>query len=76
MPDDWKRAIVSPIFKKGARNRAENYRPVSLTSILCKLMESFVKEVIVNHIMDKILIVKAIWIYQREVYNNPIAQVP
>ena len=56
MPDDWKRAIVSPISKKGARNRAENYRSINLTSIICKLMESFVKEVIVNHIMDKILL--------------------
>ena len=26
---DWKRAFVSPIFKKGAKNRAENYRPIS-----------------------------------------------
>ena len=30
LPDDWKRATVTPIFKKGNRDRAENYRPVSL----------------------------------------------
>ena len=53
MPDDWKRAIVSSIFKGAARNRADNYCAVSLASIICKLMESFVKEVIVNYIMDK-----------------------
>ena len=35
IPNDWKRAYVSPIFKKGARNRAENYRPISLTSVVC-----------------------------------------
>ena len=35
IPNDWKKANVSPIFKKGARNRAENYRPISLTSIVC-----------------------------------------
>ena len=36
IPQDWKMAYVSPIFKKGARNKAENYRPISLTfGILC-----------------------------------------
>ena len=40
---------VSPIFKKGARNKAENYRPISLTSIVCKLMESFAKDSIMTH---------------------------
>lgn len=33
IPLDWKMAYVSPIFKKGARNRAENYRPIRLTAI-------------------------------------------
>ena len=50
MPMDWKKANVSPIYKKGARNKAENYRPISLTSIICKLMESFIKDEIMSHI--------------------------
>ena len=49
IPQDWKMVYVSPIFKKGARNKAENYRPISLTSIMCKLMESFVKDSIMSH---------------------------
>ena len=49
IPQDWKMAYVSPIFKKRVRNKAENYRPISLTSIVCKLMESFVKDSIMNH---------------------------
>ena len=53
---DWKMGYVSPIFKKGARNKAENYRPVSLTSIVCKLMESFVKDSIMTHIRAKNLL--------------------
>ena len=40
VPPDWRTANVTPIFKKGARTKPENYRPVSLTSIPCKLMES------------------------------------
>ena len=39
LPDDWKQAKVSAIFKrKGSRKKAGNYRPVSLTCILCKLL--------------------------------------
>ena len=56
VPLDWKKANVSPIYKKGARNRAENYRPVSLTAILCKIMEKFVKEAVINHIMTNNLL--------------------
>ena len=50
---DWKMAYVSPRFKKGARDKAENYRPLSLTSncmqIVCKLMKHFVKNSIMTH---------------------------
>ena len=42
VPADWRSANVTPIFKKGARTKQENYRPVSLTSILSKIMESIV----------------------------------
>ena len=43
IPQDWKTASVVPIFKKGSRTDAANYRPVSLTSIPCKIMESLIK---------------------------------
>ena len=39
VPADWRRANVTPIFKKGSRAKPENYRPVSLTSICCKIAE-------------------------------------
>ena len=38
IPTDWSQALVAPIFKKGSHHLAENYRPVSLTSVPCKLM--------------------------------------
>ena len=58
LPQDWKNAFVSPIFKKGARNLAENYRPISLTSIACKLMEKFVKDAVLTYLVEHNLLSK------------------
>ena len=48
VPSDWRLANISPIFKKGDRSKASNYRPVSITSICSKLLE----HVIFSNIMD------------------------
>ena len=55
-PDDWKKANVTPIFKKGSRNEPANYRPVSLTSQVCKVLESIVKEHVFEHLNSKDLL--------------------
>ncbi len=47
VPEDWKTADIAPIFKKGDRAEPANYRPVSLTSVICKLLE----HIIHSHIM-------------------------
>ena len=39
LPQVWTKVWISPIFKKGSRCQPENYRPVSLTCITCKLFE-------------------------------------
>ena len=44
VPTQWKRAHGSPIFKKGDKKQPENYRPVSLTCVVCKTMESLVRD--------------------------------
>ena len=49
-PDDWRRANVTPIHKKGDKTEPGNYRPVSLTSQVCKVLESIVREHIVEHL--------------------------
>ena len=43
-----KEANIIPLFKKGSRNKSVNYRPVSLTSVICKLLASIIRD----HIMD------------------------
>ena len=50
VPGDWKKANVTPIFKKGSRAAPGNYRPVSLTSVCCKVMEQILKDTIVEHL--------------------------
>ena len=56
LPKDWRDANVSPIFKKRDRHQTQNYRPVSLTSISCKILEHIIVKHILNHFdMHKIL---------------------
>jgi hypothetical protein len=50
IPAEWKEANVVPIYKKGDKKRAENYRPVSLTSISCKLLEHILCSNILRHL--------------------------
>ena len=49
IPDDWRTANIVPIYKKGEKHLASNYRPVSLTSIACKLLEHIVHSTIKDH---------------------------
>ena len=42
LPEDWKRAVITPLHKKGAKSSRENYRPISLTLIVCKIGEKIV----------------------------------
>jgi hypothetical protein len=44
LPEDWRSADVAPIFKKGNRAEINNYRPVSLTSVCCKIMEAIIRD--------------------------------
>merc|ERR1711867_265956 len=56
VPRDWRVANVIPIFKKGDRDKCGNYRPVSLTSIVCKILESILRDRINDHLMKHDLI--------------------
>ena len=40
VPLEWKEANIIPLFKKCSRNKSVNYRPVSLTSVICQLLET------------------------------------
>ena len=50
LPDNWKKVQVSPVFKKGNTNNAENYRPILLTCVSCKLLEHIISHHIHEHL--------------------------
>ena len=52
LPDDWRLGEVVPIFKKGDKQCPANYRPVSLTAVPCKVMESVVRDALVDHMVS------------------------
>uniref|UniRef100_A0A8B9PGQ4 Reverse transcriptase domain-containing protein n=1 Tax=Apteryx owenii TaxID=8824 RepID=A0A8B9PGQ4_APTOW len=53
VPEDWKKANVTPVFQKGKKEDPGNYRPVSLTCISGKVMEQLILEAISKHVEDK-----------------------
>ena len=56
LPSHWLQALITPIFKKGSKTAAENYRPVSLTCILCKVLEKLIVKQIISHIRENQLV--------------------
>ncbi|PKU36417.1 rna-directed dna polymerase from mobile element jockey-like [Limosa lapponica baueri] len=51
VPEDWRKANITPVFKKGKMEDPGNYRPVSLTSVPGKVMEQLVLDVISKHFL-------------------------
>ena len=59
VPKDWKTANVTPIYKKGNKSSPGNYRPVSLTSVCGRILESIIKDEVVDHLERNKLIKKS-----------------
>ncbi|GAB0182821.1 mitochondrial enolase superfamily member 1 [Grus japonensis] len=69
VPEDWRKANVTPVFKKGKKEDPGNYRPVSLTSIPGKVMEQLILGVIDKIVKQKEVIRSGqhARIYQRKI---------
>ena len=50
VPIEWREANVTPLFKKGSKLIRSNYRPVSLTLVICKILESIVRDHIIKYL--------------------------
>ena len=56
IPAIWKTVIITPIFKSGSSNEANNYRQISLTCIAGKIMETIIKDTMLDHLNKSKLI--------------------
>ena len=52
LPDDLKSSNITPLFKKGSKSDPDNYRPVSLTCVSCKIMESIIRDYVAEVMMN------------------------
>ena len=59
VPDEWRTALITAIFKKGDKSDPSNYRPISLTCIICKVLESIIYDHIVQHMVKNKLFSKS-----------------
>ena len=56
IPSSWRKAIITPIYKKGPSSDPANYRPVSLTSVFGKLMERVVASEMLHYLLKNRLL--------------------
>ena len=49
LPRDWKKSTITAIHKKGSKSQISNYRPISLTSVCCKVLESIIRDNIMSY---------------------------
>jgi hypothetical protein len=59
LPAIWKTAIVCPVFKKGDPSQPINYRPISLTCIICKVMEAIINKYLSGYLRKNNLITES-----------------
>ena len=59
VPPEWKTAIITPVFKKGVAGCVTNYRPISLTCVISKIMERVISKSILEHLSTNQLLSSA-----------------
>ena len=56
IPDTWKIAHITPVFKKGDKCEPSNYRPISLTYIVSKILEKVIRDSLIHHLRSNELL--------------------
>ena len=67
LPSNWKMSVIIVLFKKGMKALASNYRPVSLTSIICKVMESILQDHFTQHMLRNELFTNTVWFHSWQI---------
>ncbi len=58
VPEDWRKANVVAVYKKGKKCEPSNYRPISLTCVCCKILEHIVASSVMHHARDHNILYK------------------
>ena len=53
IPKSWKRAAIIPIYKSGDKTVPSNYHPISLTSVICKVLERIIRKQVFSFLDQK-----------------------
>ena len=56
VPTDWKLAEVTALYKKGSKSDRGNYRPISLTSVCCKILQQLIRDDLMTYLLGNDLI--------------------
>ena len=56
IPHQWKSSVIIPLHKKGNRSQPTSYRPIALTSVICKVMESIIVDTLSTYLKSNNLI--------------------
>ena len=67
---NWKDSIVTPLHKRGEKELVSNYRPISLTCIACKVMDSIIKDEIISFIINSNLQIFNMLLFQENLANQ------
>ena len=58
IPKIWKKSIITPIFKKGEPSNSNNYRPISITCVMCRVLERIISKQLIFYLKSNNLLTK------------------
>ena len=70
LPEEWKLSAVNPILKRGAKDSPKNYQPISLLSILSKLLERHMHKKILGHLQSVSPLAPQQWRFRSKKINS------
>jgi len=70
LPSDWRRAHITPIFKKGSKANPTNYRPVSLTSQVIKVLETLIRSRMVRYLDENEIVTNCQHVKKKSCFTN------
>lgn len=72
-PTKWKNAFITPIFKSGNKNDVSNYRPLSIISVIPKILDSILTDKLITYLMDSIISQQHGFLKKRSTITNLVS---